>query len=546
MVADSHRASDRSNDRRARRSRRSRSRSTSNSRPRRSSHHRSSKRRSVSRSHSRERSRRSSRHRHSHRRARSRSRDHHKRRRHSSKERKENVARTLRIKHSSPLKVKAASKADEKHQNDKNVTVLTSTQLSKSKVVEVRKNAKKAEDKSMDDKSTDKERSIDKLESQQKMTLTQTVSQTTVLNSKNSGSPYVEETQAVKLIDAISIIKPEPTTPKPAVDVQSIKADILKALADARSTIAVIKKNGASSSVVTTPTTSVVIESKEVEVPVKVSKEQLSEVIASPKETILSPVKRVFATDNFDMFSMAALDEHAVSMNCEDVASVTVNEVALQSNCDDAEGYYNAIIGEILDGKYRVLGVVGKGVFSTVLRCQCITPLKFGNNKSSLNVVAIKLIRNHDVMRDAAQTELRLLKELGERDLGDKKHCIKLFDSFTHRNHVALVFEPMEMNVREAMKKFGGKGGISIQAVRVFSKHLLIALNHLESCCIIHADIKPDNMLLDAKQTTIKLCDFGSAFKMDEGKQDPTPYLVSRFYRAPEIVLGLTYDKAHE
>ncbi|KAL7679310.1 putative protein kinase [Plasmopara halstedii] len=413
MVADSHRASDRSNDRRARRSRRSRSRSTSNSRPRRSSHHRSSKRRSVSRSHSES------------------GRDVpvatgtvivvHGRAQETTtsavvivaRKRKENVARTL-VSHSSPLKVKAASKADEKHQNDKNVTVLTSTQLSKSKVVEVRKNAKKAEDKSMDDKSTDKERSIDKLESQQKMTLTQTVSQTTVLNSKNSGSPYVEETQAVKLIDAISIIKPEPTTPKPAVDVQSIKADILKALADARSTIAVIKKNGASSSVVTTPTTSVVIESKEVEVPVKVSKEQLSEVIASPKETILSPVKRVFATDNFDMFSMAALDEHAVSMNCEDVASVTVNEVALQSNCDDAEGYYNAIIGEILDGKYRVLGVVGKGVFSTVLRCQCITPLKFGNNKSSLNVVAIKLIRNHDVMRDAAQTELRLLKELGD------------------------------------------------------------------------------------------------------------------------------------
>jgi serine/threonine-protein kinase PRP4 len=58
------------------------------------------------------------------------------------------------------------------------------------------------------------------------------------------------------------------------------------------------------------------------------------------------------------------------------------------------------------------------------------------------------------------------------------------------------------------------------------------------------SDIKPDNILLDEKQTTIKLCDFGSAFKVTDGKQDPTPYLVSRFYRAPEIVLGLAYDKA--
>lgn len=57
-------------------------------------------------------------------------------------------------------------------------------------------------------------------------------------------------------------------------------------------------------------------------------------------------------------------------------------------------------------------------------------------------------------------------------------------------------------------------------------------------------DIKPDNILLDDKQTTLKLCDFGSAFKVDGAKQDPTPYLVSRFYRAPEIVLGLAYDRA--
>lgn len=304
------------------------------------------------------------------------------------------------------------------------------------------------------------------------------------------------------------------------------------------------------------------------------SPEKKTEAVKSPLKTVVSPKKTASATaatsaDEFDMFSMAALDDHDDAMNGgAGVAAITVNEVSLQSNCDDAEGYYSTTIGEVLNRKYRVLGTVGKGVFSTVLRCQCITLLKTGGS-GSLSVVAVKLIRNNDIMRDAAQTELKLLNELGERDPRDKKHCIRLLDSFTHRNHVAMVFEPMQMNVREAMKKFGGKGGISIQAVRVFSKHLLIALNHLESCGVIHAgksgrelcwcdeeiksnslawscfaDIKPDNILLDEKQTTIKLCDFGSAFKADAGKQDPTPYLVSRFYRAPEIVLGLAYDKA--
>ena len=42
----------------------------------------------------------------------------------------------------------------------------------------------------------------------------------------------------------------------------------------------------------------------------------------------------------------------------------------------------------------------------------------------------------------------------------------------------------------------------------------------------------------------VKLCDFGSAFLETDGDgQDPTPYLVSRFYRAPEVILGLEYGR---
>ena len=42
---------------------------------------------------------------------------------------------------------------------------------------------------------------------------------------------------------------------------------------------------------------------------------------------------------------------------------------------------------------------------------------------------------------------------------------------------------------------------------------------------------------------TIRLCDFGSAFRESDADNDPTPYLVSRFYRAPEITLGLEYNR---
>jgi len=60
---------------------------------------------------------------------------------------------------------------------------------------------------------------------------------------------------------------------------------------------------------------------------------------------------------------------------------------------------------------------------------------------------------------------------------------------------------------------------------------------------VVHADIKPDNILVSANHGTLKLCDFGSAFYETDSDNDPTPYLVSRYYRAPEICMGLAYDR---
>lgn len=57
------------------------------------------------------------------------------------------------------------------------------------------------------------------------------------------------------------------------------------------------------------------------------------------------------------------------------------------------------------------------------------------------------------------------------------------------------------------------------------------------------ADLKPDNILVSANFSTVKLADFGSAFFETDFDNDPTPYLVSRFYRPPEVILGLEYDR---
>lgn len=86
------------------------------------------------------------------------------------------------------------------------------------------------------------------------------------------------------------------------------------------------------------------------------------------------------------------------------------------------------------------------------------------------------MVRNNDVMRKAAQRELDLLREISATDPENKKHCVRLLGQFEHRQHVAMVFESLQMNLRETLRKFGKHVGINIGAVRTYGKQLLVAL----------------------------------------------------------------------
>lgn len=220
----------------------------------------------------------------------------------------------------------------------------------------------------------------------------------------------------------------------------------------------------------------------------------------------------------------------------------------LQGNFDDTEGYYKGRVGEMLLGHYRVVDIVGKGVFSTVLKCrdlsnssksaQNLDPV--GDNDPLQSFVAIKLIRNNDVMRKSSEKERSILLELSKRDPDNRRHCVKLLTVGDHRNHVAFVFEYLPMNLRETLKKYGKDVGVNISAVRLYGRQLFSALRLLYEAGIVHADIKLDNILCSADLKHVKLCDFGSAFRLSDSDNHPTPYLVSRFYRAPEVILGLS------
>ncbi|XP_046686314.1 serine/threonine-protein kinase PRP4 homolog [Homalodisca vitripennis] len=205
---------------------------------------------------------------------------------------------------------------------------------------------------------------------------------------------------------------------------------------------------------------------------------------------------------------------------------------SLTDNWDDAEGYYRVRIGETMDNRYVVYGYTGQGVFSNVIRAR--------DGARGNQDVAIKIIRNNEIMHKTGLKELDILKRLNDTDPDDRFHCLRLFRHFFHKQHLCMVFEPLSMNLREVLKKYGKDVGLHIKAVRSYSQQLFLALKLLKKANILHADIKPDNILVNENKLVLKLCDFGSASHVAEN--EITPYLVSRFYRAPEVILGIPYD----
>lgn len=268
-----------------------------------------------------------------------------------------------------------------------------------------------------------------------------------------------------------------------------------------------------------------------------------SDVVAPPATHDGVPKKKhqdrfdMFAEDNEDddeddgdMFAEAA-SSHAKPVPVNDTKVAQSLDVNMMDNWDDTAGYYITILGELFESRYHIQQNLGRGMFSSVVRAI--------DTKTS-KLVAIKIVRNNDTMRKAGIKEIEILKDLAVNDPEDKRHIIRLERSFEHKGHLCMVFENLSLNLREVLKKFGRDVGINLKAIRTYAQQLFLGLTLLKKCQYLHADLKPDNILVNEARNVLKICDLGSASPIDENVK--APYLVSRFYRAPEIILGVPHD----
>ena len=123
--------------------------------------------------------------------------------------------------------------------------------------------------------------------------------------------------------------------------------------------------------------------------------------------------------------------------------------------------------------------------------------------------LAVKIIRNNSIMKKAAEKELEILKVLN--DPSDRNNIVRLLDSAEHKEHVIMCFEGFSFNLREVLNKFGKGVGLSIDAVRSYSRQMLNGLYHMGKQRVIHQDLKPDNILVSADFLRIKVRSYNGA-----------------------------------
>lgn len=182
-------------------------------------------------------------------------------------------------------------------------------------------------------------------------------------------------------------------------------------------------------------------------------------------------------------------------------------------------------------GKYKVMGLLGKGATSDVYRI---------NNESIDKSLAIKVL-NHSMINQGAQLikEARLLARLTHRNI------IQVFDLEQAYGTIGIIMEELNGKTLDTIiieRKKSGQGFIFNEILSII-RQLADGISYVNKLGIIHKDIKPANCIYIEESDTIKLMDFGIAKRINTSDiETATELKGTPLYIAPETILGKEID----
>lgn len=195
--------------------------------------------------------------------------------------------------------------------------------------------------------------------------------------------------------------------------------------------------------------------------------------------------------------------------------------------------------------RYEKISFLGEGQFATVYKARDVT---------TDNIVAVKKIKlgsrseAKDGINRTALREIKLLQEIQHENI------INLVDVFGHKSNVSLVMDFMDTDLEVIIKVsfFQNCQFLIVHLFRIFKDNsiiltpanikayivqTLLGLEYLHSNWILHRDLKPNNLLMNS-DGILKIADFGLAKFYGSPNRQYTHIVVTRWYRAPELLFG--------
>ncbi|EAY22348.1 CMGC family protein kinase [Trichomonas vaginalis G3] len=180
---------------------------------------------------------------------------------------------------------------------------------------------------------------------------------------------------------------------------------------------------------------------------------------------------------------------------------------------------------------FRVIDTLGNGTFSYVYKCQLLGDIH--------SFFAMKIIKNLPQYHATGISEVSLHQLLSSApDHPGKSHIIMPISSFEMDNHVIIVEPLLFRSLFEGIYQNRPVSQL-LSTIRNIMEQILQGVSFLHANGVTHCDLKPDNVLFDDENmNNLQIIDLGSASMSPTGAGD---YIQSRFYRSPEVILGLPY-----
>lgn len=182
----------------------------------------------------------------------------------------------------------------------------------------------------------------------------------------------------------------------------------------------------------------------------------------------------------------------------------------------------------LIHNRFNLLKVMGQGRFSTVYAA-------FDAKKK--RKVALKIYRASDEFLEYFKHEVSLLDQISTKS---HPNIVATYGNFVmhagHDRHGVIIFELIKDTLKDLLR--ANKKGLPLPKVKLIANQVAKGLSFLHQHGLIHADIKPENLLIN-KSGVVKICDIGSGCRTDKIESfrvGTVPYI------APELLLGCSYD----